>query len=130
MHYRCPDVQAKVLLDKPGIGPESPEPPGAQGEVTNISMVEVPIVFDFVDGSFCCAIFHQKRFMKLCAIDWPVLVVIASTFAFGALLLLLPLHERVLSHCDVDVGFDQLDKLRGQLVHMAAGPSPIAVAEA
>jgi hypothetical protein len=50
MHYRRPDVQAEVLLDKPGIGIESPEAPGAYGKVADIRMVEVPIIFDFVDG--------------------------------------------------------------------------------
>ena len=130
MHYRCPDVQAKVLLDKRGIGTESPKPSGAQGEVANIRMMEVPIVLDLVNGPFSCAIFHQKRSVELYAIDWPVLVVVACAFALDALLLLLPLNECFLSHCNVDVGFDQLDQLRWQLVHMAAGASTVAVAEA
>ena len=130
MHYRRPDVQAEVLLDELGIGIEGPETSGSHGEVANIRMVEVPIVVDFVDGPFCCTIFHHKRSVELFTTDWPVLVVVACAFAFGASLLLPPLHERFLSRCDVDMSFDQLDQFRWQLVHMAADASPIAVTEA
>lgn len=130
MHYGRPDVQAEVLLHKPSISIESPEPSGAQGEVANIRVVEVPIIFNFVDRPFGCAVFRSKKSVELFAIDGPVLVVIACTFAFGALLLVFPLHKRILSHCDVDVAFDQLDQFRWQLVHMAAGSSSIAIAEA
>jgi len=130
MHYRRPDVQAKVLLNKPGIRIESLEASGTQGEVANIRMVDVAIVFDFVDGPFRCTVFHHKRSVELFAVNRPVLVVVACAFAFGASLLLLPLHKGLLSHCNVDVNFDQLDQFRWQLVDMAAGASPIAVAEA
>jgi hypothetical protein len=77
MRYWCPDIQAEVLLDKPCIGIEGPEASGAQGEVANIPMVEVPVVFDFVDRSLSYAVFHEKRSVELFAINWPVLIIVA-----------------------------------------------------
>lgn len=106
MHYRRPDVQAEVLLHKSGIGIDSPEAPSAQGEVANIRVVEVAVVFDLLDCSFCSAVFQEKRSVKLFAVYRPVLVVIACAFAFGATLLSLPFLERILSHSDVDMAFD------------------------
>jgi hypothetical protein len=109
MHYRRPDVQAEVLLDKPGIGFEGPETSGAHREIASVCVVEVPVVLDFIDGPFRCAALRQERSVQLFAVDWPVLIIIARAFAFGASLLLLPLHKGFLPHCDVDMAFDQLD---------------------
>lgn len=130
MHYRRPDIQAEVLLDKPCIGIESPETSGAQGEVPSICIVRMYLVLDFLDGPCCHMILCQKRSVELFAVCRPVLVIIACTFAFGAALLLRPVHKRALSHCDMDMAFDQLDQFRRQLVHMATSASPIAIAQA